>query len=259
MNYINLAINKFNNFRKKKYLAEDSKYSDIYLNSFPKSGNTWLSFLISNVSILINKENIKVNFFNLHQFIPDIHAHKKLGDTLLKFPANRIIKSHSSLNYNYKFVIYLIRNPINVMVSYFYFQKNFFGETMDLSEFIRSKKFGIHNWTKHVESWLRHPPDISFYPVKYENLKNNPNNELSDLYKQLGYSVPDEVIERAVELSSFEQMKKLEEEYNLKNHINMETNFVRENDLSKAKLELSAEDIDYINSSTKNIREIFGY
>ena len=54
-------------------------------------------------------------------------------------------------------------------------------------------------------------------------------------------------------------MKKLEEEYNLKNHINMETNFVRENDLSKAKSELSAEDIDYINSSTKNIREIFGY
>lgn len=60
---------------------------DVFLCSYPKSGNTWAKFLIAN---LLWKEE-SITFANIEQKIPAIYyAERKL----LKVPRPRILKSH---------------------------------------------------------------------------------------------------------------------------------------------------------------------
>jgi sulfotransferase family protein len=61
---------------------------DIFLVSFPKSGNTWTRFLLAN---LIFPET-PATFANLHRLIPDPSATTKRE--FRHIPQPRIIKSH---------------------------------------------------------------------------------------------------------------------------------------------------------------------
>gem|GEM_PF-5099002 len=58
---------------------------DIYLVSFPKSGNTWLSFIIANMMVEKLELGFRVNHFNLHGFTPDIHQARTYPQTSATF------------------------------------------------------------------------------------------------------------------------------------------------------------------------------
>ena len=108
----------------RRLTSKQMRNDDIYLVSYPRSGNTWISFLITNVVKLYLNLNIEVNFFNMHTFIPDIHQSRDIPIALQFPPFRRIIKSHSSYNPFYKNIFLLVRDPRDVMVSYYYFRKN---------------------------------------------------------------------------------------------------------------------------------------
>jgi hypothetical protein len=59
----------------KKFLQmkrhQDFDHNDVFLVEFPKSGITWLSFLIANSLLKNHDEN--VTFYNYHKYIADIH------------------------------------------------------------------------------------------------------------------------------------------------------------------------------------------
>ena len=67
---------KLKNLYLKRYVISNPSASDVYIVSFPKSGNTWLSFLIANVNQLIINSHLNVTWYNLHNIIPDIHISK---------------------------------------------------------------------------------------------------------------------------------------------------------------------------------------
>ena len=87
---------------------------DIFLVSYPKSGNTWLRFLLA--YCLFDIEPGRVNFHNIENFIPDMYVN--WPNRNLARP--RIIKSHEKFTKNYPRVIYLYRDGRDVMVSYYY-------------------------------------------------------------------------------------------------------------------------------------------
>lgn len=245
--------------RIKRSLPSKQEHSDLYLCSYPKSGNTWLSFIIANVNAQMSKKNLEINFFNLHQYIPDVHAHKKIDKSLLSFPGYRIIKSHSEFNPNYKFIIYLVRNPIHTMVSYFHYQKNFFDEKLDISNFIRSKKYGIDKWLLHVNGWINHPPDVSFKIIKYEDLKSDPHQTIHKLYKNLGFQIPENIIKQAIDSSNFMKMKEMEKEYYgiFSKYKNVQ--FVRQKNSSLSELELNDNDRNFIKKKTNELMKKLNY
>ena len=53
------------NFSNKKF---DSEF---FLSSFPRSGNTWVRFLIANVYNNIKKRYDEIDFFNIHEIVPE--------------------------------------------------------------------------------------------------------------------------------------------------------------------------------------------
>jgi len=239
----------------------ERQHDDLYLVSFPKSGNTWLSFLMANIHLKMSGISREVNFFNIHDFIPDIHSSRNLKRDILPFPGHRVIKSHSVFNPFYRKVIYLVRDPRDVMVSYYWFLKNLGSFNGSLSEMIRSPLLGIRAWCKHVQGWVeKSPASVSIDFVRYEDLKSDPSEVLRRLYKLLGYTIPNDILMESIELSSFENMKKLEEFYNYGEDVRFaDFQFMRKGKAGAYKTELSKGDISFINQTASRWMSIFRY
>jgi hypothetical protein len=61
---------------------------DVFITSYPRSGNTWTRFLIGN---LIYPDG-SLSFNNIEQRVPEIHAHSDRAMRRLRRP--RVLKSH---------------------------------------------------------------------------------------------------------------------------------------------------------------------
>lgn len=234
------------------------RHDDLYLVSFPKSGNTWLSFLMANIHVKMSGMSREVNFFNIHDFIPDIHSSRNLKRDILSFPGHRVIKSHSEFNPLYRKVIYLVRDPRDVMVSYYWFQKNMGSFNESISKLIRSPLFGISAWCRHVQAWVEAPASVSIDFVRYEDIKEDPGNLLTRLYKLLGYTIHSDILAKCIRESSFENMKKLEGFYNYGGDMRFaDFKFMRKGQAGGYKSELSKEDISFINKTASRWMSIF--
>ena len=184
---------------------------DVYLVSFPKSGVTWMSFLVANVNIALSGGDRPATFYNIHQYVPDIQQSRELGPPLLPRPGFRFIKSHALLNPGYCQVLYVVRDPADALVSYHHFLRGQGAFDGSLSELVRSPRHGIARWVEHVDGWIaRSPASLRFMMTRYEDLLRDPAAELAGIYRQLGFDVPPDVLARAVEASSFDSMRRQE-------------------------------------------------
>lgn len=217
---------------------------DIYLVEFPKSGITFLSFILANIELqLSGRYREQATFFNLPMLIPDMHY--TMGLPIRRWAARTFIKSHTTYNQSYRFVIYLIRHPEAVMVSYYNFIQHM-GHQISFSDFLRHPKWGIAAWVRHLESWLDYAlPGNRIHIVLYEDLIQDTQHTIRQLYNNLGVMLPDDILEKAIKQSSLESMKASEEFYR-QHHPNYRMSFVgKEGKISSQDL-LTPENKDFI-------------
>jgi hypothetical protein len=88
---------------------------DVFLVSFPKSGNTWTRFLLAN---LISPDQ-PATFANIRRIIPDPEATNKRE--FKRVSRARIIKSQECFDPRYPRVIYIVRDPRDVAVSLYHY------------------------------------------------------------------------------------------------------------------------------------------
>jgi len=203
-----------------------------------------------------NRLDIFLSFFNIHDFIPDIHSTRAIKEKILLFPEQRVIKSHANYNPYYRKIIYLIRDPRDVMVSYYWHLKNSSHFKGTISQLIRSPLYGIEAWCNHVKDWVEKPPEsCSIDFIRYEDIKNNSLETVSHVYKLLGYKVAKHVVAKALELSSVEIMKEVESYRNkFKNF-----EFVRKGGAGGYLKEMDEPDVAYINERASRWLKMFGY
>jgi len=251
-------LNKIKNkvLKNKKHPA--FYHNDVYLVEFPKSGVTWLSFIVGNINLLLSESKARITFFNLHQYIIDIHQLRGnlVKESLFKVPNFRFVKSHYRYNEQYLFVVYLLRNPFDVMVSYYKFMQ-YIGWVSSFEEFVKHPKYGIKAWVAHVESWLDRQDDAqSFVLLRYEDMKKDAKREIKKVYDNLGIDVSDEVYDKAIDYSSFESMKSSEEMFRMSNP-RYKMTFVRKGKVN-SKDEIMTEQINsYIQNEAKKIINLY--
>lgn len=194
------------------------KKNDIFLVSFPKSGNTWVRFYICNLINQIPKyhfTNEPVNFRMLDNTMVELNASDLTRKWQFEgFP--RIIKTHLAYKavFGKRKTVLIIRDPKDVMVSFFKYEttktnnynRRFKSDSFE--EFIRHPKFGVESWCKHYLSWKEHANLI----IRYEDIQLDDRKVFTELNKFLRISVPDEILEKALELSRFDNIKKIEVE-----------------------------------------------
>jgi len=244
-----------------KAVPLNPRHDDLYLVSYPKSGATWLDFIIANVNVLMSNSDEEVNAFNIHDFVPDIHYAKNIGDIRTRFPSYRIIKSHDNYNQHYKKVVYLIRDPRDVMISYYHFSCALGTYTGSLSDFIQTPNYGIEAWCMHVKGWFEDSPvALRIYFMRYEDMKNDAFATLNVMYEMLGHHIPETILRRAIELSSFSKMKESEIKWAYGGRPSGEKlNFMRKGKSGAYLEELSAEDIKNIDTKAGRLMKQFKY
>src|SRR5271170_6587185 len=162
---------------------------DTFLVSYPKSGNTWVRFLLANLIY----PNQTVGFANINRLLPAPGVSSKRF--LRNLPRPRILKSHEPFDVRFRKVIYLVRDPRDVAVSEYHFdlKKRYIAAGMTLDEFIKRFVAGetssYGSWWEHAASWIaaRHA-NPSFLLVRYEDLLSDPIGETGKIAEFL--SIP---------------------------------------------------------------------
>lgn len=184
---------------------------DTFLVSYPKSGNTWARFLIANLV----RPHEKIDFSNVNRVIPGSEVTRSRD--LIRMPRPRIIKSHQYFDPRYPRVIYIVRDPRDVVVSQYHFQRKrkLVSDQYPLSEFVGRFLAGetcfYGSWGEHVASWLatRHGRP-GFLLLRYEDMMLDTARELTKVVSFLGLATAPEQIHQAVERSSVDRMRELE-------------------------------------------------
>lgn len=185
---------------------------DTFLVSFPKSGNTWTRFLIAN---LLHPEE-PANFGNIDRLVPESEGLTK--KQLASVPRPRILKSHEYFDARFRKVAYIVRDPRDVVVSQFHFfrKRRRIPDDSSIEQFVTRFVAGetcdFGSWGTNVASWLvARQNSPNFLLLRYEDILARTSTELTRMASFLGVGATPELVAQAVERSSADRMRKLED------------------------------------------------
>lgn len=197
--------------------AQQSPMSIIWLASYPKSGNTWLRFLLAN--ILLGRA--PGSSLELARLIPDVHRPDLPADPAEhQFIKTHFMRSpeHPRLGETLR-VIHIVRHPRDVLLSALNYRRmegviDHMTDAQYAQSFIAFAgdglwaRLGYGSWLEHTASWL--DPGVPVLRIQYERLKGEPAPELRRVLEFTGLLADDADIARAIKQSSFENLRALE-------------------------------------------------
>ncbi len=158
----------------------------IALASYPRSGNTWIRFLLESAT------GERCGSIYDDRIMP-------------RGSRGLVIKTHALDSARYARAIHLVRNPFDVIESHFYWKRDVAGNRQ--VEWDTHVANGIEEWQRHTEHWLTAPVDIR--RVRYEDLHAAPAAVLADLVQWLNRRVTAAAVEAAVAAGALEEMRTL--------------------------------------------------
>ncbi len=234
---------------------------DTFVVSYPKSGNTWVRFLIAN---LLHPKTA-ANFLNIDEFVPDVESTAKRVFDRIARP--RIIKSHYCYSPEYKKLIYIVRDPRDVAVSQYHYQRKrrviadqYPLETF-VDKFLDGETCSYGSWGTNVGSWLvTHQNDSRFLLLRYEDIIRDTPRALAKIAGFLNVPMDPDVITQAIERSSADNMRKLERKHTSSLTKGREDiPFIRAAKSGGWKTELSAESVAKIQLAWGHLMGSLGY
>jgi len=186
---------------------------DTFIVSYPRSGNTWTRFLVAN---LLHPGEV-VTFANIERLVPDCEA--KSSRYLRSIPRPRVIKSHEYFDHRYPRVIYVVRDPRDVALSYYDFERKYrhipdsYPFENYITDFVRgrlsSRDWGT--WGENVGSWIStRMGQESFLLLRYEDMLEDPALAVNRIAAFVGIQPDEARIRSVLERSSAQRMRQLE-------------------------------------------------
>jgi hypothetical protein len=186
---------------------------DTFVVSYPRSGNTWTRFLIANLAF----PSESVTFANIERLIPDTSSQSNRA--LKRTPRPRIIKSHQYFDPRYQRVIYVVRDPRDLVLSYYNFERKCRQIADDyplanyVDDFVNSRLLSADwgSWGENVASWVYTRENKSgFLLLRYEDMMSDTEKELRRISAFLRLEPTPERLKQAIEASSPERMREME-------------------------------------------------
>lgn len=195
----------------------------VWIVSYPKSGNTWVRFLVCNLAFGLQDSAAALN-----RLAPDIHELSAVPDpptslvfikTHFPYSAALPLAAHTAA------AIYVVRDPADVMLSNYHYSKRSGGPGYDphaalqqyVDQYLEARgdprwiKSRMGAWDEHVLSWLGTKYPFPVLPVRYEDLLANTHAGARQICSFLGLERSDAEIQSAVSNASFDRMRQIEE------------------------------------------------
>jgi hypothetical protein len=269
----------------------------IWLASYPKSGNTWLRAFLHN--LLRNPAKpFEINHltaftggdsrsFLYRQFDPRPASEYSLEDVAKmrpkvhealthRSPDNVFVKTHNALITDFGIpaitlsltagTIYVIRNPLDVVISYAHHLGKTIEETTGIMA-LPGSRTGNHelvvsevmsSWSNHVESWTKEPSP-SLHVVRYEDMQRKPWETFGGIARFLGLKPPRERIEKAIRQSSFKVLQEQERRTGFIEKSPLAERFFREGKMDQWRTQLTPAQVRAILEVHRAQMERFGY
>jgi hypothetical protein len=238
---------------------------DIFLVSYPKSGNTWTRFLIAN---LVYPEK-NPDFSNINDLLPDVEGMSKRD--LARATRPRILKSHEYFDPRYPKIIYVVRDPRDVVLSEYHFdiKRRAIADDFPLPQFVSRFVRGELNhpygtWGENIATWLHtRRGDPRFLLVKYEALQAQAMDEMGRIARFMGISPDPKRLAFAIKQSSADRMRELEKKqghlWSSTRETRQDKPFVRSAKAGGWKVELPEASIAEIESAWGGLMREIGY
>ncbi len=273
----------------------------IWLASYPKVGNTWLRVFLENfkrddgrpadINALevgynassralfddaLGVESSDLSANEIDRYRPAVYrqAAAKPAETL-------ILKAHDAYTLNdmgeplfptdvTRGAIYLVRNPLDVAVSFAHHlgksmdatialmaQPDFApdGETNRVKRKVRHK---LLTWSEHALSWLEQN-EIRVHVMRYEDMLNCPLETFGAAVRFIGWEYEEARVERAVRLSAFENVQAQERARGFKEKPSGMPAFFRKGQAGSWREELNGDQIARIIRDHGEVMQRFGY
>ena len=202
------GLRYYNAYLKDKRLFKDAGITDrdVFLASFPKSGNTWLRYILARAMY----PESQINQENLQHYFPTVYRNS--AQEIRKMSSPRYIKTHSPFFSLYPKSIYIIRDYRQVVVSAWHHAKNKSNFTGTIHEFIDSKLLNVFGpWHWHVTEALNFQesnPD-KILVLRYETMLNDSEKCVNDIlrFTEIQSIIPTSEI---IEKTRFGRLQELE-------------------------------------------------
>ena len=183
--------------------------ADVFLASYPRSGSTWLRFLLH--EILTGQPSY---FDNVNRRLAFIGRHRDAPPLLPD--AGRLIMTHEAYRKEYTRGVYLSRDPRDAALSEYAFQKArgwTRGSFEDyLTEFLRGTVNGFGSWQSHHRGWLdaAEASNGNIRVYRYDELQRNPYDSLMHILDFLKFPSDPDRVRHAIANNSLAEMRKKE-------------------------------------------------
>ncbi|MCF8466327.1 MAG: sulfotransferase domain-containing protein [Sneathiella sp.] len=271
----------------------------IWLASYPKSGNTWARLFLYNLLLNpqepldINRIRHLTLIDGLKSWYEKAGGQPydkySMGEVALlrpkvhelfakSQPDSVFVKTHSMFGTVYGVpqitleqtagAIYIIRNPLDVVISL----SSHFGLPIEEAitmlndpegggdeargyEHIR-QLFG--SWSGHANSWSHFDPR-HMHVMRYEDMLDEPEEAFGGMARFLGLNPPKDRLDRAIEFSSFDVVRRQEEEKGFKEQSDKNDRFFRVGKAGQWKDVLTDDQVDRIVKCHYPTMKHFGY
>jgi len=273
----------------------------VWLASYPKSGNTWFRVFLSN---LLTHSDHPANINNL--YATPIASNRELFDEATGISSSELTldeidilrplvyqfyarisddilyqKVHDAWIPNNegkaifpsevtKGVIYFVRNPLDVAVSFShhlgksneevvkFMADNSYSFGSNQSRFHLQIRQQLLTWSEHIRSWV----DESKLPIlviRYEDMKTNTFETFKKTVEFLELSASNDDIQKAIDFSDIKELQKQEANQGFKEKPTKATSFFRKGIVGSWRSELTSKQIHQICNDHKEMMIRFGY
>lgn len=278
-----------------------TKKNIVWLASYPKSGNTWFRVFLSNLfsdspqAVHINNLNLTSissnrglidSYLGIHSAELDAEEVDNLRPQVYQklsqeSEGETYIKTHEAWTKNSKGipifpeeitlgVIYIIRNPLDVAISYSFHNNESIDSTIsvlndEVSALCERKdrisiqtRQKLNSWSGHVSSWIEESK-LPVHVIRYEDMLHDPGNAFKGAidFLKLEYGEPE--IVSAIINSSFDTLRMMEDNDGFKERAINSRVFFREGKSNQWESVLSEAQINEVISHHRSIMKKFGY